>query len=150
MYLIVHCCFIIYHEQKSSTILIRKEFNIAFLTNILLEFGWILSIKTWQGIVHSMYIRTVRFPRNWFENSDQKIQKLVDIKRKDVFWHILAARLAFVVIFQVWFFFIYLPQAKVICYADQKRMSEGFSNRHFNRNHKSFCILRATFKSFAY
>ena len=35
----VHFCFIIYHEQKSSTIVIRKEFNSVFLTNILLEFG---------------------------------------------------------------------------------------------------------------
>ena len=52
-------------------------------------------------------------------------------KRKDVYWHVLAARLAFVVIFQVCYWFFYLPfKAKVICYLDQKRISEGFSNRH--------------------
>ena len=74
-------------------------------------------------------------------------------KRKDVFWHVLAARLAFVVIFQVCFLLFIYHKQKSSAIRIRKEFQRVFLTDilgNFNRNRKSFCMLSATFKSFAY
>ena len=70
-------------------------------------------------------------------------------KRKDVFWHVLAARLAFVVAFQVRCCFVIYHEQKSSAIRIRKEFHRVFLTDilgNFNRNCKIFYMLSATFK----